>query len=91
MTTKIMGLNLLLGFLLTGSTVVADDVSNLATGNKTTADARRVSPVHLHASATDATSATTLNLDRAAQMPPDNGAETGVAGAVETGDGVAGR
>jgi hypothetical protein len=55
-------LNLLLGFLLTGSTVVADDGNNLATGNQTSAEARRVSPVQLHASAKDAPSATTTNI-----------------------------
>jgi hypothetical protein len=52
----------LLGFLLAGRTVVADDDNNLAISNQTTAEARRVSPVPLHASATDAVSATTSNL-----------------------------
>jgi hypothetical protein len=58
---------LLLGSLLTGSPVVADDARNLATGNQTTADARRVSAIHLLASATEVASATTTNL------PPTSG------------------
>jgi hypothetical protein len=52
----------LLASLLAGNWVVADDTHTLATGNKTTADARRVSPVQQHASATDASSATTSNI-----------------------------
>ena len=55
-------LNLLLGFLLAGSPVVADDADNLASGNQTPGKQdRRVSSVPLHASATDAASATTSN------------------------------
>lgn len=47
--------NFLLEVFLTRSTVVADD----ATGNKTAAAARRTASIQLHASATEAASATT--------------------------------
>ena len=63
----------LLGVLLTGSPVVADDVSNLASGLKTPTDfARRVSPVQPHASATEAVSATTTNLPSASGVMTTN-------------------
>ena len=54
--------NLLLGALLTGSPVVADDVHNLTIGKQTNAEPRRVSSLPLHASAMEAASTTTTNL-----------------------------
>jgi|GEM_PF-1800069 len=54
----------LLGFLLAGSPVVAGDVNNLATGNQTTAETRRVSPAQPPAFAKDAASATTSAASR---------------------------
>ena len=56
---KIFGLNFLLGVLLASRSVVADDVSPIATGNRVIANPRHVSTIPLQASATDAVSATT--------------------------------
>jgi len=60
---KISGLNFLLGFLLTGSLAVADEVSPIATRNQTTVSPRAVSAIPVHASATGAVSATTSNIN----------------------------
>jgi len=55
-------LNLLLGFLLAGSPVVADNVGSLASGNKMSdKQDRSISSIQLQASATDAISAATSN------------------------------
>lgn len=61
---KITPFTFLLGFLLAGSTVVADDASPIASGNKVTANPRRTSAVQPHASAMDAASATISNLNQ---------------------------
>ena len=58
-----LSFNLLLGVLLAGSSVVADDASQIATGSKMIANPRHASAIPLGASATDAMSATTSNLN----------------------------
>ena len=70
---KISSLNFLLGILLTGSIVVADEVRPIATSNKTTVSPRRVSAIPVHAPATDAVSATTSNINHSSvtnMLPP---------------------
>jgi hypothetical protein len=75
---KITSFTFLLGVLLTGRSVVADDACPIATGNKTNAHLRRVSAIPLGASATDAVSATTSHLTTSGAvtnalppLPPD--------------------
>src|SRR5689334_11922191 len=74
---KILSRNLLLGILLAGRSVVADDACPIATGNQTNAHPRRVSAIPLEASATDAVSATTSDFNSTTvgqvtnALPPD--------------------
>ena len=69
---QILNFNFLLGVLLAGSSVVADDASQIATGNKMIANPRHVSAIPLQASATGAGSATTSNLNHTLCEPATN-------------------
>ena len=69
---KILNFNLLLGVLLAGSSVVADDASQIATGSKMIAKPRHASAIPLEASATVAVSATTSNFNLTTAGPATN-------------------
>jgi hypothetical protein len=69
---KILSSHLLCGFLLAGSSVVADEASQIATDSLLIANPRHASAMPLAASATDAVSATTSNFNLTHGGPPTN-------------------
>jgi len=64
--------NFLIGFLLAGRLVVADDAGLITTGNQTNANPRCVSAIPLEASATGAVSATISNFNLTTAGPATN-------------------
>ena len=67
---KFFGFNFLLGVLLASRSVVADDASAIATGNRVIANPRHVSTILLQASATTSSFNHTLREPATNALPP---------------------